>query len=145
MSPSPSPPCNGELMMAIGSYSEAKKLGKNGSYYRCRPVDIGGHSWSVAFYPDGEVVRTTATDYMSLFLMLDDVRRAAAAGGAGAGEDEDIQVKFRLVMHEEGCGGTAAAFTSDEVAAAFTRRRNVHGFERFRISIKCSLGGREGS
>ncbi|CAL5078214.1 unnamed protein product [Urochloa decumbens] len=141
----PPPPCDGKLTMTIGSYSEAKKL-EIGSCYRINhPVDVGGYSWSVALYPDGEL---TSTGYMSLFLVLVDVRRTAAAG-----EDEDIRVKFMFVMHEEG-GGETPAFTSGDVAATFTRRWTVHGFERFisrehfeksalsksdRLAIRCDL------
>ncbi|CAN6202970.1 unnamed protein product [Urochloa humidicola] len=108
--PPPPPPCDGTFTMNAGSYSEAKNV-ETGSYYRSVPVDIGGHSWRIAFYPDGTSPATAGS--MSLFLLL----------------DEDVHVKFRFAMHELGGGETI--FASGEVAAAFTRRRHAHGIERF--------------
>ncbi|WVZ61811.1 hypothetical protein U9M48_011626 [Paspalum notatum var. saurae] len=113
-------PCDKVFMMTIGSYSEAKKLLPNGKCVISDPVDVGGHSWRIAFYPNGKLAGTTAS--MSLFLMLDEDDATAA--------DEGIQVTFKFMLHQ--VGESSVLFRSAKIAATFTGRPpNARGFERF--------------
>ncbi|PVH63408.1 hypothetical protein PAHAL_2G021300 [Panicum hallii] len=117
----PPPRCDEEVLtITVGSYSEATKLA-NGSCVKSTPIDVGGHSWRVAFYPNGRPGGTTG--FMSLYLLMN----VAEGGRAAAGED--VHVKFSLMMRD--VGGGARFLTSGKVAAAFSRKWNAYGFERF--------------
>ncbi|XP_066395740.1 BTB/POZ and MATH domain-containing protein 1-like [Miscanthus floridulus] len=112
--------------MTVGS-SEANKLG-NGRYVKSDRINAGGHSWRIAFYPNGRLVGTTAS--MSLFLLLDDDNSEGGRTTAAAADEYVVHVKFRFMMHEV-YHDRSPVFLSSTVAAAFSRRSNAHGFERF--------------
>jgi speckle-type POZ protein len=121
------------MTMKIGSCAEANKLG-NGSYVKSDSSKAGGHSWRIAFFPNGRLAGTTAS--MSLFLLLDDddddnAKGARTATAAAADDGDVVHVKFRFMMHEV-YDDRSPVFMSGTVAtAAFSRRSNAHGFERF--------------
>ncbi|OQU88409.1 hypothetical protein SORBI_3002G028201 [Sorghum bicolor] len=121
------------MTMKIGSCAEANKLG-NGSYVKSDSSKAGGHSWRIAFFPNGRLAGTTAS--MSLFLLLDDDddndnAKGARTATAAAADGDVVHVKFRFMMHEV-YDDRSPVFMSGTVAtAAFSRRSNAHGFERF--------------
>ena len=110
--------------MTVGSYSEAAKLA-NGSCVKSAPVDVGGHSWRVVVYPNGRLYG--ATGFMSVYLLMDDEDEGGRAAGAGAGED--VHVMFSLTMRD--VGGARRLLRYGKVAAAFRRKGDACGYERF--------------
>ena len=110
--------------MTVGSYSEATKLA-NGSCAKSALVHVGGHSWRVVFYPNGRLAGTTG--FMSLYLLMDEDGGGGAAAAAAAGDD--VHVVFILMMRD--VGGGARYLTSGKVAAAFGRKGDACGYERF--------------
>jgi speckle-type POZ protein len=112
--------------MTIGSCSEANKLGK-GRYVKSDRFNAGGHSWRIALYPNGRLVGTTAS--MSRFLLLDDDNSEGGRTTAATADEDVVHVKFRFMMHE--VYDRSPVFMSGTVDAAFSRRSNAHGFERF--------------
>ncbi|KAG2631460.1 hypothetical protein PVAP13_2NG383200 [Panicum virgatum] len=122
----PSPPCDQEVLtMTVGSYLEATKLA-NGSCAKSALVHVGGHSWRVVFYPNGRLAGTTG--FMSLYLLMDEDEGGGGAAAAAAVGD-DVHVVFILMMCD--VGGGARYLTSGKVAAAFGRKGDVCGYERF--------------
>ncbi|KAG2631548.1 hypothetical protein PVAP13_2NG023695 [Panicum virgatum] len=122
----PPPPCDEEVLtMTVGSYSEATKLA-NGSCIKSAPVHVGGHSWRVVLYPNGRLVGTTG--FMSLYLQMDEDEGGGGAAAAAAAGD-DVHVVFILMMRD--VGGRARYLTSGKVAAAFGRKGDACGNERF--------------
>ena len=111
--------------MTVGSYSEATKLA-NGSCIKSAPVHVGGHSWRVVFYPNGRLAGTTG--FMSLYLLMDEDEGGGGAAAAAAAGD-DVHVVFILMMRD--VGGGARYLTSGKVAAAFGRKGDACGYERF--------------
>ena len=111
--------------MTVGSYSEATKLA-NGSCAKSALVHVGGHSWRVVFYPNGRLAGTTG--FMSLYLLMDEDEGGGGAAAAAAAGD-DVHVLFILMMRDVG-GGTRC-LTSGKVAAAFGRKGDACGYERF--------------
>ncbi|CAN6202969.1 unnamed protein product [Urochloa humidicola] len=162
---SPSPlPFGTAITMTIGSYAQAKKL-PNGMPIKSDPISAGGHSWHIAFYPNGNNLPGTNGIIMSLFLLMDANAAQVKASGAGAGE-EAVNVKFGFTIRDDVVGGGSPVLITGEVAAAFFSRRqgqNAHGFEHFlsrdcfdklalldsdRFTIRCDLtiypaGGKE--
>jgi speckle-type POZ protein len=116
MSVPPPPPCKGALTM-ICSYSEPKKVANN-SYVESGPIDVGGHSWRIRFYPNGWYASNAG--FMSVFLQL--IEDADA-------DDMAVHVKVRFEMHEVESG--TMTFTSDEFADTFQRGRVMKGRKRF--------------
>ncbi|KAJ1287666.1 hypothetical protein BS78_02G028500 [Paspalum vaginatum] len=110
------------ITMNIASYSEAKQKLPNGRSVISDPVDVGGHSWRIAFYPNGHLAGTTASIVLFLLLDEDDQDDAIAA-------DEGVDVTYRFMMQQ--VGGSSVVFRSGKVAATFTGRRNAQGFEHF--------------
>ncbi|KAL6647090.1 hypothetical protein ACP70R_014527 [Stipagrostis hirtigluma subsp. patula] len=109
------PPPSRCVNMNVGSYSAHMKL-PNGRCIMSHVVVAGGHSWRVAFYPNGRLAGTT--DSASLYLLLDDAGAVA----------EDVHVEYKFTLQE---GGGRARFTSFRAAGAAGRRQRALGFERF--------------
>ncbi|CAL5067170.1 unnamed protein product [Urochloa decumbens] len=140
MPPPPSPvPCGTSITLTMGSYAEAKKKLPNGRCIKSDPISAGGHSWRIAFYPNGTNLTGTNGVIMSLFLLMDD-DAAAAEGNAG---EEAVIVKFSFTIHGDdvgvGGGGGSPVLITGEVSAAFFSRQgeNAHGFEHF-LSRNCN-------
>ncbi|XP_039793776.1 BTB/POZ domain-containing protein 2-like [Panicum virgatum] len=85
---------------------------------------------------------------MSVYLLMDDEDEGGRAAGAGAGED--VHVMFSLMMRD--VGGARRLLRYGKVAAAFRRKGDACGYERFvsrehfvdilkcdRFEIRCDL------
>jgi speckle-type POZ protein len=105
--------------MTVGCYSETKKRLPNGRCVRPNAIDAGGHSWRIAFYPNGRHPDTT--DCVSVFLQLDGTDAADAVGA-------DYHVEFRFMLLQ--VAGGPPFFASDNVEGAFSAVRTEIGFER---------------
>ncbi|XP_034579597.1 BTB/POZ and MATH domain-containing protein 1 [Setaria viridis] len=125
--PPPPPPgtamsrCDRRLSLLVDSYSETKKLG-NGRCLRSIAVAAGGHSWRIAFYPNGRLAGTTGS--VSVYLLLDD------AGAGPVADDDVVRVESRFTLHKVGCA--APRLVSSTVAGAIGGgRQETLGCERF--------------
>nr|CAB3503104.1 unnamed protein product [Digitaria exilis] len=120
----PPPPCDNEMVFVttIGSYSSQAKNLSNGRSTRSNPIVAGGHSWRIAFYPNGKLAGTAG--FISLYLLLDDEVK-----GNPAAADDDIHVNLSLMIGDVARGATF--LSSGMVTVAFSRRRNFICFERF--------------
>jgi speckle-type POZ protein len=58
----------GYHILKIDGYSFTKNTPKS-EYLRSHPFTLGGHLWSIRYYPNGD--RSETKDYISLFLYLD--------------------------------------------------------------------------
>ncbi|KAF7068164.1 hypothetical protein CFC21_073940 [Triticum aestivum] len=69
-------------VLKIDRYSRAKALLKNGEGLTSAPFSVGGHDWTIEYYPNG--YPKDCTDFISLYLALQ---------SAGA---EDVNAKYTL-------------------------------------------------
>jgi speckle-type POZ protein len=94
--------CDRRLSIIVASYSKKKKLA-NGRCLRSTAVAAAGHTWRIAFYPNGRLAGIT--DSVSIYLVLDD-------GGAGAGARADggcgFRVESKFTLQEVGLVSTVA-------------------------------------
>ncbi|PUZ68360.1 hypothetical protein GQ55_2G021000 [Panicum hallii var. hallii] len=106
--------------MIVNCYSETKKLA-NGRSLKSAAVAAGGHSWRIAFYPNGRLPGNT--DFVSVYLLLDD-----AAGGAVTDDAVHVEARFMLIE----VGYPARRLESFKVAGAVgARHETLIGSERF--------------
>ncbi|KAL5197473.1 hypothetical protein ABZP36_000985 [Zizania latifolia] len=56
-------------VIKIDGYSRIKELIENGKYVSSIPFSVGGNSWIIKFYPNGDAKESE--DYLSFFLSLD--------------------------------------------------------------------------
>ena len=55
-------------VLKVDGYSRAKGLLKNGEFVVSTPFSVGGHSWAVKYYPNGN---SMVADFISLYLLLE--------------------------------------------------------------------------
>nr|AAP53771.1 MATH domain containing protein [Oryza sativa Japonica Group] len=91
MPPPPAASSSGHHVFRIRDYSLLEAITPNGKSIKSTSFAVGGHSWHVEYYPNG--YDADHTDYVSVFLVLED--DIAAAGGAG--EPVNVQLRFRFV------------------------------------------------
>ncbi|TVT98204.1 hypothetical protein EJB05_56523, partial [Eragrostis curvula] len=60
---------SGSHILKIDGYSRIKELLQNGTYVKSVTSSIGGHNWTIRYYPNG--YKKEDTDFISLFLDLD--------------------------------------------------------------------------
>uniref|UniRef100_A0A0D3F457 MATH domain-containing protein n=1 Tax=Oryza barthii TaxID=65489 RepID=A0A0D3F457_9ORYZ len=58
---------SGSHVVKIDGYSRVKLM-ENGKYVSSVPFSVGGHSWFIKYYPNGN--NTDSKDYLSVFLTL---------------------------------------------------------------------------
>ncbi|CAN6201670.1 unnamed protein product [Urochloa humidicola] len=106
---------SGHHVFRVKGYSQAKEI-PNGQYMTLGAIDVGGHSWSLHYYPNGK----TAADagYISLFLSRD-------GGGGGV-----MPATYRFgVLGQD--GKPAPPFTSSFFRTEGFSAQGAHGYERF--------------
>ncbi|XP_066351177.1 BTB/POZ and MATH domain-containing protein 1-like [Miscanthus floridulus] len=59
---------SGQHLLKIDGYSRTKDV-PTGSHIQSRSFRVGGHSWHICYYPNGD--NSTCSDYISIFLKLD--------------------------------------------------------------------------
>nr|BBF89881.1 BTB/POZ domain containing protein -like [Oryza sativa f. spontanea]BBF89884.1 BTB/POZ domain containing protein -like [Oryza sativa f. spontanea] len=84
----------GSMTMRIAGYSQTKGIGVGNSINSSK-FQFGGHTWYIAYYPDGD--REEYSDWVSVYLCLS---RPAAAAAA----DDVVEAKFTLSLLSGTCG-----------------------------------------
>lgn len=64
------PTASGYHLLVVNSYSRTKATTPNGMAIHSLDFMVGGHSWRIEYYPNGD--RSECTDSISLFLRLVD-------------------------------------------------------------------------
>ncbi|VAI36533.1 unnamed protein product [Triticum turgidum subsp. durum] len=77
---------SGYHLLKVDGYSRTKEL-PNGEWIDSCPFQVGGRTWHLRYYPNGD--KSEYIDYISLFLTLDDT--------VAKGETVKAQVKFSLI------------------------------------------------
>uniref|UniRef100_A0A0E0EY46 BTB domain-containing protein n=1 Tax=Oryza meridionalis TaxID=40149 RepID=A0A0E0EY46_9ORYZ len=75
----------GYHLLKINGYSLTKATTPTGSFLTSSPFTVGGHRWSIKYYPNGDDVE--AADYISFFLVLEDEE---------TNMDLKVQAKFKF-------------------------------------------------
>jgi speckle-type POZ protein len=128
----------GSHVMKVDVYSCTKGLG-NGKFISSGTFDVGGHRWSIRYYPDGE--QPDAADWISIFLYLERTDDAL-----------DVKAQFNFSLHDIGVGQPVSSFVRSSQICTF--RREPWGFAKFiqrktfetssylkddRFSVKCDV------
>ncbi|CAL4991253.1 unnamed protein product [Urochloa decumbens] len=104
----------GSHELTISGYSGTKGLGV-GKFIRSSVFSIGGHSWCIRYYPDGE--DKERADWISVYLERED------------DASDDVKVRFRFsLLDQVGEAVPLYTFTSD--VRTFTSE-NIWGYEDF--------------
>uniref|UniRef100_A0A0E0RC14 BTB domain-containing protein n=1 Tax=Oryza rufipogon TaxID=4529 RepID=A0A0E0RC14_ORYRU len=90
--------------MRIAGYSQTKGIGVGNSINSSK-FHAGGHTWYIAYYPDGD--REEYSDWVSVYLCL---ARPAAAAAA----DDVVEAKFTLSL----LSGTYGAVVEEKICTA---------------------------
>ncbi|EAY78549.1 hypothetical protein OsI_33648 [Oryza sativa Indica Group] len=87
----------GHHVLTIDGYSRTKAKLPTGRFTASRPFTVGGHSWSIHYYPSGD--RSDTAGFISVFLELNPAADAAAAAASAGGGSEpvDARVTFSLL------------------------------------------------
>ncbi|KAF8714038.1 hypothetical protein HU200_028031 [Digitaria exilis] len=93
------------FVTTIGSYSSQAKNLSNGRSTRSNPIVAGGHSWRIAFYPNGKLAGTAG--FISLYLLLDDEVK-----GNPAAADDDIHVNLTVAGTSSASSASSPTTTS---------------------------------
>ncbi|KAF2912125.1 hypothetical protein DAI22_11g233400 [Oryza sativa Japonica Group] len=94
----------GSMTMRIAGYSQTKGIGVGNSINSSK-FHAGGHTWYIAYYPDGD--REEYSDWVSVYLCL---ARPAAAAAA----DDVVEAKFTLSL----LSGTYGAVVEEKICTA---------------------------
>lgn len=94
----------GSMTMRIAGYSQTKGIGVGNSINSSK-FHAGGHTWYIAYYPDGD--REEYSDWVSVYLCL-----ARPAGAAAA--DDVVEAKFTLSL----LSGTYGAVVEEKICTA---------------------------
>ncbi|CAL5052662.1 unnamed protein product [Urochloa decumbens] len=108
---------NGHHVFRVKGYSRAKEI-PNGQYMTLGAIDVGGHSWSLHYYPNGK----TAFDagYVSLFLSRD--------GGGGGISGMPATYRFGVLGRD---GKPAPSFTNSVFRTEGFSTQGAYGYEKF--------------
>lgn len=94
----------GSMTMRIAGYSQTKGIGVGNSINSSK-FHAGGHTWYIAYYPDGD--REEYSDWVSVYLCL-------ARPAAGAAADDVVEAKFTLSL----LSGTYGAVVEEKICTA---------------------------
>ncbi|CAN6221487.1 unnamed protein product [Urochloa humidicola] len=104
----------GHHVFRVNGYSQAKEI-PNGQYMTLGAIDVGGHSWSLQYYPNGK----TAADagYVSLFLSRN-----------GGGSGMPATYRFSVLGKD---GKPAPQFASSLFRTEGFSTQGYYGYDRF--------------
>ncbi|TVU42432.1 hypothetical protein EJB05_08837, partial [Eragrostis curvula] len=105
----------GTHLFKIANYSLHKGLGV-GKFISSATFSVGGHQWSIQFYPDGE---DTSKDYVSVFLEL--VSEGVAV--------TPVRVVYDLRLVEPATGLSSTVSSCSNV---FCSAQSIYGFSKFK-------------
>ncbi|GJN04922.1 hypothetical protein PR202_ga22506 [Eleusine coracana subsp. coracana] len=107
----------GSHEVTIEGYYDTKGLG-NGKFIATSSFFIGGHTWSIHYYPDG--IGPASADFVSVFLNLNDDTPA------------DVKARFEFSLLDYDTGEPVPAFTRDSRPCIFSSRTDKsYGFKDF--------------
>ncbi|GJM91001.1 hypothetical protein PR202_ga07335 [Eleusine coracana subsp. coracana] len=131
---------SGSHVIKIDGYSRIKELLENGKYVQSIPSSVGGQSWVIRYYPNGN--KKEDADFTSLYLVLDSIH----------GQDVKATFGFRLLdknhtpvpsctftstmMHTFSCKGSSWGYTK------FMKKENLEGSVHLRgdcFTISCMI------
>ncbi|EAZ04206.1 hypothetical protein OsI_26350 [Oryza sativa Indica Group] len=94
----------GSMTMRIAGYSQTKGIGVGNSINSSK-FHAGGHTWYIAYYPDGD--REEYSDWVFVYLCL-------ARPAAGSAADDVVEAKFTLSL----LSGTYGAVVEEKICTA---------------------------
>ncbi|CAM0876830.1 unnamed protein product [Alopecurus aequalis] len=106
----------GSFVLKIDGYWRAKSLLKNGERATSAPFSVGGHSWAVRFYPNGN--SKAYANFISLFLCLN------------SADAEDVKAKFTISVLDKN-GDLVPSFSGTVPLRNFTSREPAWGYHDF--------------
>uniref|UniRef100_A0A453LS80 BTB domain-containing protein n=2 Tax=Aegilops tauschii subsp. strangulata TaxID=200361 RepID=A0A453LS80_AEGTS len=106
---------SGYHVLKIVGYSRTKEL-PNGEWIDSCPFQVGGRTWHLRYYPNG--AESSSTDYISLYVALDDI----------VGEAEAVKAQANFSLLDQGgnpvlpyCWGTGTKNFSEENTWGFNK------------------------
>ncbi|KAL6654200.1 hypothetical protein ACP70R_007665 [Stipagrostis hirtigluma subsp. patula] len=115
---------SGSHVLAVEGYSGTKRLG-NGKGVTSRTFTVGGHRWSVAYYPNGRTPE--AADWVAIFLQLQQGVVAAAAAA-----DMDVIVGFTIsLLDQDGVPVPSYSCHDNGTLRTFNSKMPSWGYAKF--------------
>ncbi|KAG2570625.1 hypothetical protein PVAP13_7KG035600 [Panicum virgatum] len=95
---------SGQHLLKIDGYSHTMEV-PNGSHIKSRSFRVGGHSWHILYYPNGD--KSESSDSISLFLQLD------------YNVSQGVKAKFTFSLLDHG-GKPVPHYTKNSTLCIFT-------------------------
>ncbi|OEL17718.1 BTB/POZ and MATH domain-containing protein 1 [Dichanthelium oligosanthes] len=125
---------SGQHLLRIDGYSHTLDI-PTGSNIKSQPFRVGGHSWRISYYPNG--LSSTWSDYISLFLRLDD------------GVPQGVRARHTFSLLDREGRPPVTRYTNDGAriftdlgTSAFIRRSELERSEHLRddcFTIRCDV------
>jgi speckle-type POZ protein len=106
----------GSYVLKVDGYSRTKAVLKNGEFVISTPFRVGGHSWAMRYYPNGN--GKDCANFISLYLLLK---------SAGA---EDVHAKCTLSVLDT-YGARVPSFSRTFSVHTFTKENSDWGYTEF--------------
>ncbi|KAL5197416.1 hypothetical protein ABZP36_000928 [Zizania latifolia] len=103
-------------VIKIDGYSRIKGLIKNGKYVSSIPFSVGGNSWIIRFYPNGDAKESE--DYLSFYLYLD------------SDCAKDVKAFFSLKLLDKN-GGPVTLYSTTSSMHTFNSKDSGWGYTKF--------------
>ncbi|KAG8099840.1 hypothetical protein GUJ93_ZPchr0013g35906 [Zizania palustris] len=120
---------SGSHVIKIDGYSRIKGLIENGKCVTSIPFSVGGNSWIIRFYPNGDAKDNE--DYLSFYLCLD----STCAKGVKA------TVSFKLVDNDKNGGPVTLYSRTSPAVRTFNSKGPAWGFTKFMKKIDLEGSG----
>ncbi|GJN19672.1 hypothetical protein PR202_gb06972 [Eleusine coracana subsp. coracana] len=101
----------------IDGYSRTKELLDNGKYVKSIPSSVGGHSWVICYYPNGN--KEEDADFISLFLFLD------------SSHGNDVKAKFRFSLLDKNGAPVSRYYFLSPMHTFSSSKYSAWGYAKF--------------
>uniref|UniRef100_A0A0D9YR20 MATH domain-containing protein n=1 Tax=Oryza glumipatula TaxID=40148 RepID=A0A0D9YR20_9ORYZ len=114
---------SGSHVVKIDGYSRVKLM-ENGKYVSSVPFSVGGHSWFIKYYPNGN--NTDSKDYLSVFLTLGSACAMA------------MKANFSFALLDKN-GKSLQSYSQSHPLHTFTGKSSDFGYSKKLIKLEGSV------